>query len=77
MSCAAQTLFKSVVELLTFTHPPGSQVYMEPLKQVQVEGYLMVAEPELLFGNLDELCCVSTKRFRKRRLPNPAAMPQC
>ena len=33
---------------------------MEPLKQVQVEGYLMVAEPELLFGNLDELCCVST-----------------
>ncbi|XP_043216484.1 pleckstrin homology domain-containing family G member 5-like isoform X2 [Amphibalanus amphitrite] len=34
-------------------------VYMEPLKQVQVEGYLMVAEPELLFGNLDELCCVT------------------
>ena len=34
---------------------------MEPLKQVQVEGYLMVAEPELLFGNLDELCCVSTQ----------------
>ena len=32
---------------------------MEPLKKVQVEGYIMFAEPELLFGNLDELCCVS------------------
>ena len=37
--------------------PP--QVYMEPLKKVQVEGYIMFAEPEVLFGNLDELCCVS------------------
>ena len=37
------------------------QVYMEPLKKVQVEGFLMFAEPEVLFGNLDELCCVSTK----------------
>lgn len=32
---------------------------MEPLKKIQVEGYAMFAEPELLFGNLDELCCVS------------------
>jgi hypothetical protein len=32
---------------------------MEPLKKVQVEGFLMFAEPEVLFGNLDELCCVS------------------
>ena len=32
---------------------------MEPLKKVQVEGYIMFAEPEVLFGNLDELCCVS------------------
>ena len=32
---------------------------MEPLKKVQVEGYIMMAEPEMLFGNLDELCCVS------------------
>ena len=31
---------------------------MEPLKKVQVEGYVMFAEPEVLFGNLDELCCV-------------------
>ena len=35
------------------------QVFMEPLKKVQVEGYMMFAEPEVLFGNLDELCCVS------------------
>jgi hypothetical protein len=35
------------------------QVYMEPLKKVQVEGYIMFAEPEVLFGNLDELCAVS------------------
>ena len=32
---------------------------MEPLKKAQVEGFLMFAEPEVLFGNLDELCCVS------------------
>lgn len=31
---------------------------MEPLKKAQVEGFLMFAEPEVLFGNLDELCCV-------------------
>ena len=35
------------------------KVYMEPLKKAQVEGFLMFAEPEVLFGNLDELCCVS------------------
>ena len=35
-------------------------VFMEPLKKVQVEGYVMFAEPEVLFGNLDELCCVRT-----------------
>ncbi|KAG1683570.1 Pleckstrin y domain-containing family G member 7 [Nymphon striatum] len=34
-------------------------VYMEPLKKIQVEGYGMFAEPEILFGNLDELCCVT------------------
>ena len=31
---------------------------MEPLKKAQVEGFLMFAEPEVLFGNLDELCSV-------------------
>lgn len=34
---------------------------MEPLKKIQVDGYAMFAEPELLFGNLDELCCVSSR----------------
>ncbi|GAB6029622.1 hypothetical protein CHUAL_005360 [Chamberlinius hualienensis] len=34
-------------------------VFMEPLKKVQVEGFAMFAEPEVLFGNLDELCCVT------------------
>lgn len=34
-------------------------VYMDPLKRIQVEGYAMFAEPDLLFGNLDELCCVT------------------
>ncbi|XP_071748760.1 uncharacterized protein [Lepeophtheirus salmonis] len=34
-------------------------VYMEPLKKAQVEGSLMFAEPEILFGNLDELTCVN------------------
>ena len=32
---------------------------MEPLKQVQVEGQLMFAEPQDLFGNLDEVCSVT------------------
>ena len=41
------------------------QVYMEPLKKVQVEGYIMFAEPEVLFGNLDELCCVSFVYLRR------------
>lgn len=33
--------------------------FMEPLKNVQVEGHLMYAEPDEIFGNLDELCYVS------------------
>jgi len=36
---------------------------MEPLKKVQVEGFLMFAEPQDLFGNLDELCYVSQPRI--------------
>uniref|UniRef100_A0A915IUJ3 DH domain-containing protein n=1 Tax=Romanomermis culicivorax TaxID=13658 RepID=A0A915IUJ3_ROMCU len=31
-------------------------VYKEPLKDCQVEGYLLSVEPDLIFGNLDELC---------------------
>lgn len=38
------------------------QCFMEPLKKVQVEGHLMFAEPDDLFGNLDELCYVSQMR---------------
>lgn len=36
-----------------------SKVFLEPLKRIQVEGFAMYAEPELLFGNMDELCCVT------------------
>lgn len=42
-------------------------VFMEPLKKIQVEGFAMFAEPEVLFGNLDELCCV-TYAFCKEML---------
>jgi len=43
---------------------------MEPLKKVQVEGHLMFAEPQDLFGNLDELCYVRSVRslFAAERL---------
>lgn len=34
------------------------KVYKEPLKNCQVEGCLLTVEPDLLFGNLDELCQV-------------------
>ncbi|KAK6618505.1 hypothetical protein RUM43_013698 [Polyplax serrata] len=37
-------------------------VFLEPLKRIQVEGFAMFAEPQLLFGNLDELCSVSYHR---------------
>ncbi|KAF7262284.1 hypothetical protein EG68_00447 [Paragonimus skrjabini miyazakii] len=33
--------------------------FMEPLKKLQVDGYLMFIEPANLFGNLDDLCYVS------------------
>jgi len=43
---------------------------MEPMKQVQVEGQLMFAEPQDLFGNLDEVCSVKRSlccyRWRRR-----------
>ncbi|XP_065320440.1 pleckstrin homology domain-containing family G member 7-like isoform X2 [Gordionus sp. m RMFG-2023] len=39
-------------------------VYMYSLKAIQVEGYLMDAEPEILFGNLEEICTV-TQQFCK------------
>jgi hypothetical protein len=37
------------------------QCFMEPLKEVQVEGQLMFAEPHDLFGNLDEVSSVSNR----------------
>ena len=40
-------------------------VFLEPLKRIQVEGFAMFAEPQLLFGNLDELCSVSLFFFFK------------
>lgn len=36
-----------------------SNVYKEPLKKCQVEGCLLTVEPDLLFGNLDQLCRIS------------------
>ncbi|XP_069692968.1 uncharacterized protein [Periplaneta americana] len=51
-------------------------VFMEPLKRIQVEGFAMFAEPELLFGNLDELCCVTyafCKEFISLLLENVGA----
>jgi len=35
------------------------QCFFEPLKKVQVEGFLMYVEPQEIFCNLDELCYVS------------------
>ena len=43
---------------------------MEPLKKAQVEGFLMFAEPEVLFGNLDELCSVSKNETFLDRFSN-------
>uniref|UniRef100_A0A0K0FW69 Pleckstrin homology domain-containing family G member 7 n=1 Tax=Strongyloides venezuelensis TaxID=75913 RepID=A0A0K0FW69_STRVS len=36
-------------------------VYKEPLKKCQVEGCLLTIEPELLFGNLDQIFKISQK----------------
>jgi len=41
---------------------------MEPLKQVQVEGQLMFAEPQDLFGNLDEVCSVGPDYLHFERI---------
>ena len=42
-------------------------VFLEPLKRIQVEGFAMFAEPQLLFGNLDELCSVSLDAQKKKK----------
>ncbi|XP_013793239.2 pleckstrin homology domain-containing family G member 5-like, partial [Limulus polyphemus] len=52
-------LFQSEVMFLYDHLMVLKNVFMEPLKKIQVEGYVMFAQPEVLFGNLDELCCVT------------------
>ncbi|CAG0892699.1 unnamed protein product, partial [Cyprideis torosa] len=52
-------LFQSELAFLFDHLMVMKNVFLEPLKKIQVEGFAMFAEPELLFGNLDELCCVS------------------
>jgi len=53
------TLLTNLLAVLTTV----LQCFMEPLKKVQVEGFLMFAEPQDLFGNLDELCYVSPSQL--------------
>ncbi|XP_076337163.1 uncharacterized protein LOC143239685 isoform X2 [Tachypleus tridentatus] len=56
---AVWDLFQSEVMFLDDHLMVLKNVFMEPLKKIQVEGYVMFAQPEVLFGNLDELCCVT------------------
>lgn len=58
-------LFQSDLLFLTEHLMVLKNVFMEPLKNIQVEGYAMFAEPEVLFGNLDELCVVTYKFCRE------------
>ncbi|CAI4221232.1 unnamed protein product [Auanema sp. JU1783] len=66
LSIQKQKYLQSVWELfhseLTFLHRQLlvlRNVYKEPLKKCQVEGCLLAVEPDLLFGNLDQLCRIS------------------
>ncbi|KAL8577241.1 hypothetical protein ACOMHN_034267 [Nucella lapillus] len=56
---AVWELFKSECVFLIDHCMVLKHCFMEPLKKVQVEGSLMFAEPQDIFGNLDELCYVS------------------
>ncbi|KAK7484305.1 hypothetical protein BaRGS_00024430 [Batillaria attramentaria] len=56
---AVWELFKSECVFLIDHLMVLKHCFMEPLKKVQVEGSLMFAEPQDIFGNLDELCYVS------------------
>lgn len=58
----ASPLWTSLSSRLRY-HVCFVQCFMEPLKKVQVEGFLMFAEPQDLFGNLDELCYVSQRHI--------------
>ncbi|KAK3595624.1 hypothetical protein CHS0354_009588 [Potamilus streckersoni] len=56
---AVWELFKSELVYLIDHLMVIKHCFMEPLKKVQVEGFLMYAEPPDIFSNLDELCYVS------------------
>ncbi|XP_046565997.1 uncharacterized protein LOC124274678 isoform X1 [Haliotis rubra] len=56
---AVWELFKSECVFLIDHLMVLKHCFMEPLKKLQVEGFLMFAEPQDIFGNLDELCYVS------------------
>ncbi|CAH8620535.1 unnamed protein product [Dicrocoelium dendriticum] len=62
---AVWELFKS--ELIFFTDHllVLKNCFMEPLKKLQVDGYLMFVEPSDLYGNLDDLCYVSHSLCRE------------
>ncbi|KAF7625925.1 DH domain-containing protein [Meloidogyne graminicola] len=59
---AVWELFHNELIFLTKQLLVLKNVYKEPLKRCQVEGCLLSVEPDLLFGNLDQLSGIS-KRF--------------
>ncbi|OQV15361.1 putative Pleckstrin-like proteiny domain-containing family G member 7 [Hypsibius exemplaris] len=52
-------MFQSELVLLMDHLLVIKHVFLEPLKQLQVEGFVMHVEPDKLFGNLDELCAAN------------------
>ncbi|CAH8536113.1 unnamed protein product [Heterobilharzia americana] len=56
---AVWELFKSELTFFIDHLMVLKNCFMEPLKKLQVDGYLMFVEPMHLFGNLDDLCYVS------------------
>ncbi|KAK6038603.1 hypothetical protein COOONC_23892 [Cooperia oncophora] len=56
---AVWELFHSELNFLHHQLLVLRNVYKEPLKKCQVEGCLLTVEPDLLFGNLDQLCRIS------------------
>uniref|UniRef100_A0A914VED6 DH domain-containing protein n=1 Tax=Plectus sambesii TaxID=2011161 RepID=A0A914VED6_9BILA len=62
---AVWELFHSELKFLNYQLLVLRNVYKEPLKNCQVEGCLLTVEPDLLFGNLDELCQISVSFCRE------------
>ncbi|XP_064632140.1 uncharacterized protein LOC135490699 isoform X3 [Lineus longissimus] len=56
---AVWEIFKSELIFLIDHLMVLKHCFMEPMKQLQVDGHLMYSEPQDLLGNLDELCYVS------------------